>query len=443
MTDIRTGPSTPEHPPPFGAGAGHAPETLRGSERTAQGGSTDRPGPPASTSPGDPGASRASRTSRGTRASRSSRSSRGTRGSPKPRRRRWGRRLAAGGLAVALAIGVPTAWALNRFVIDHVQIADVAAYEAAQAAQAGAAGASTDSGTSTDTATDASADTGTATDSSADSGTSTDNGTATDSNSSHSSSSGTSTAVVTDDSYTDSDTAITITKVVTGSGEDTVTYYVADVVLDDATQLRSAFAHNAFGTNIVEHTSDIAEDNDAIFAINGDYYGFRDTGIVIRNGVVYRDSGARAGLAIYRDGTMKVYDETQTTAAQLVAEGVWNTLSFGPALVSNGSIVSGIDDVEVDTNFGNHSVQGSQPRTGIGIVSAHHYVLVVVDGRSPGYSKGVTMSQFAQIFADLGATTAYNLDGGGSSTMYFDGDVVNDPLGRGQERGTSDILYVG
>ncbi|HEX5334848.1 MAG TPA: phosphodiester glycosidase family protein [Propionicimonas sp.] len=42
----------------------------------------------------------------------------------------------------------------------------------------------------------------------------------------------------------------------------------------------------------------------------------------------------------------------------------------------------------------------------------------------------------------LGAGTAYNLDGGGSSTMYFDGAVVNNPLGKGQERGTSDILYV-
>ena len=214
-------------------------------------------------------------------------------------------------------------------------------------------------------------------------------------------------------------------------------------MLDDATQLRSAFAQDAFGTNIVEYTSDIAEDNDAIFAINGDYYGFRDTGIVIRNGVVYRDSGARQGLAIYRDGSMQVYDETTTTADQLFADGVWNTLSFGPALVEDGAIVDGIDDIEVDTNFGNHSIQGSQPRTGIGIVDDNHFVFVVVDGRSSGYSRGVTMTEFAQIFADLGATTAYNLDGGGSSAMYFDGDLVNNPLGRDKERGTSDILYVG
>ena len=297
-------------------------------------------------------------------------------------------------------------------MIDHVQIADVSAYEDALATQDVTAAADADS-----------------------------TGSTTDSSSTNASS--TSSPVVTDTTYTDGDTSITISQVVTGSGDDTVTYYVADVVLDDATQLRSAFAQDAFGTNIVEYTSDIAEDNDAILAINGDYYGFRDSGIVIRNGVVYRDDGARQGLAIYRDGTMQVYDETATTAEQLVADGVWNTLSFGPALVEDGAIVSGIDDIEVDTNFGNHSIQGSQPRTGIGIVDDNHFVFVVVDGRSSGYSRGVTMTEFAQIFADLGATTAYNLDGGGSSAMYFNGDLVNNPLGRDKERGTSDILYVG
>ena len=89
---------------------------------------------------------------------------------------------------------------------------------------------------------------------------------------------------------------------------------------------------------------------------------------MIRNGVVYRDEGAREGLAFYRDGTVEVYDETTTTADELLADGVWNTLSFGPALVEDGAVVDGIDDVEVDTNFGNHSIQGDQPRTAVGVI---------------------------------------------------------------------------
>ena len=158
--------------------------------------------------------------------------------------------------------------------------------------------------------------------------------------------------------------------------------------------------------------------------------------------MLYRDDGARTGLAIYTDGHMEVYDETTTTGEELLAAGVWNTLSFGPALLDDGQIVDGIEEVEVDTNFGNHSIQGDQPRTGIGVIDENHFVFVVVDGRSSGYSKGVTMTEFAQIFQDLGATVAYNLDGGGSATMWFDGELVNDPLGKGEERGTSDILYL-
>ncbi|GAA4625383.1 phosphodiester glycosidase family protein [Cellulomonas oligotrophica] len=298
-------------------------------------------------------------------------------------RRARGRVAAVTALAVALPAGGATWWALDRFVVEHVEIADVQAYEAAQ--------------------------TGTTT---------------------------------TDAAASAEGTSVTVSTVTTGSGDATVTYYVADVVLGDATALRSAFAQNEFGTNITETTSQMAEANDALLAINGDYYGFRETGIVIRNGVVYRDQGAREGLVLYRDGTMEVYDETTTTADELVAAGAWQTVSFGPALVDDGQVLDGIEDVEVDTNVGNHSIQGDQPRTAIGIVGTNHLVMVVVDGRSPGYSAGVGMTELAQIMLDLGATTAYNLDGGGSSTMWYDGELVNDPLGRGEERGTSDILYV-
>lgn len=308
----------------------------------------------------------------------------------RPRRRRT--IILSTTLAVVLAAGGGAAWAADRFLVQHVTISDVSAYEA-------------ENSTVSEEVTE------------------TTNGT------------------VDGTTYSSDQADITVSKVSTGSGDDTVTYYVADVVLTDATALRSAFAGDAYGTNITETTSAIAEDNDAILAINGDYYGFRDTGIVIRNGVVYRDEGAREGLAFYLDGTVQVYDETATTADELVADGVWNTLSFGPALVEEGTVVDGIENVEVDTNFGNHSIQGEQPRTAVGVIDENHLVFVVVDGRADGYSRGVTMTELAEIMISLGAETAYNIDGGGSSTMYFDGEVINQPS-NGGERGTSDILYI-
>ena len=235
---------------------------------------------------------------------------------------------------------------------------------------------------------------------------------------------------------------VSVQKVVQGSGAATVTYYVADLQLGAGTDLRAAFASDTFGENIVADTSEIARQNGALWAINGDYYGFRDTGIVIRNGVAFRDRGARQGLAVSRDGTLSLYDETATNAGALVADGVWHTLSFGPGMVAGGAVVAGIDDVEVDTNVGNHSIQGYQPRTGLGMIDARRLVAVVVDGRSSGYSRGVTMTEFAGIFVGLGVQVAYNLDGGGSSVMFYDDALASNPLGRGQERATSDILYV-
>ncbi|WP_062520333.1 phosphodiester glycosidase family protein [Demequina silvatica] len=297
------------------------------------------------------------------------------------RPRRLRRRIVAALATLLLVLSAIAAWALDRYVIDHVEVANASALEAEVA------------GTATE---DAAADA----------------------------------------------PQITLTESTYGTGSDQATYYVADVVLSDITQLRSAFAEDAFGENITADPSDIAAQVGAALAVNGDYYGFRTTGIEIRNGVNYRDEPARTGAVIYADGTMEVYDETTTSAQELLDAGAWQTLSFGPALVDDGAIVDGIDQVEVDTNVGNHSIQGDQPRTAIGMIDANHYVLVVVDGRS-SESAGVTLDELAQIMIDLGATEAYNLDGGGSSTMVSDGAVVNVPGGSGEERGTSDILWVG
>lgn len=242
-------------------------------------------------------------------------------------------------------------------------------------------------------------------------------------------------------SYSSDTKSIQIKKVEAGTSDNPIVYYVADVELKEASSLKSAFANNQFGNNITENTSAIASENNAIFAINGDYYGFREDGITIRNGQVFRDNSARTGLALYEDGSMKIYNETETSAEELLEQGVTQTLSFGPALVENSTAITDFGNVSIDTNFGNRSIQNSNPRTGIGMISPNHYVFVVVDGRSEE-SDGMTLTEFAQVFEDLGCTEAYNLDGGGSSTMYFMGRVVNNPQGKGQERGVSDILYI-
>lgn len=241
--------------------------------------------------------------------------------------------------------------------------------------------------------------------------------------------------------YKSENMEINIEEETKGSGMDKITYFVADVKLKDSSYLHSAFAKNTFGRNITETTSEIAENNKAIFAINGDYYGFRSDGVLIRNGKVYRDTPSRTSAAFYNDGTMKVFDETKISSNDLLNSGVTNTFSFGPILVDDGKVVDNFEHVVVDTNFGNRSIQRANPRTGVGMIEPNHFIFIVVDGRSEGYSMGMTLSEFAEVFKGLGCDEAYNLDGGGSSTMYFMGRVVNNPLGEEKERKISDIIY--
>ena len=243
---------------------------------------------------------------------------------------------------------------------------------------------------------------------------------------------------VTDSSYKDSKVDINITTV----RKNNTTVYVADVKLSDSSYLKTALAYDSFGTNVTEATSSIAGNNNAILAVNGDYYGADRSGYVIKNGVIYRNTvrsdSEYPDLAVYKDGSFKIIYETEVTAEELLADGVVNLFAFGPSLVENG-------EISVDKNTEVRQAMTKNPRTAIGIVDKNHYILVVSDGRT-NESEGLSLYELAEVLKEYGATTAYNLDGGGSSTMYFNGNIVNNPTTNGHnisEREVSDIVYIG
>ncbi len=219
--------------------------------------------------------------------------------------------------------------------------------------------------------------------------------------------------------------------------------YLAEVSLDSPEYLKTAFAQEAYGRNVTETTSDIADSVNAILAINGDFYGTQEKGYVIRNGVLYRNEGSndREDLVIYGDGSFEIISEGEVSAEQLLENGAVQTLSFGPALVEEGEISVGLNE-EVGR------AMASNPRTAIGIKADGTYLLTVSDGRTDE-SEGLSLYELAEFMQSMGAVTAYNLDGGGSSTMVFNGTVVNDPTGgraghgSGSERSVSDIVYIG
>ena len=156
--------------------------------------------------------------------------------------------------------------------------------------------------------------------------------------------------------YSDSNVSITVKEY----REYDSAIYVADITVSDVSYLKTALASNTYGRNITETTSNIASENNAILAINGDYYGARQSGYVIRNGSLYRNSsGNRDALAIMKNGEFEFVTEGETSAETLLENGALQVFSFGPVLLEDGSI-SVTENEEVGM------AMASNPRTAIG-----------------------------------------------------------------------------
>lgn len=244
------------------------------------------------------------------------------------------------------------------------------------------------------------------------------------------------TPVVTDTSYQDANIQITIEKI----RQYNTDIYIADVVVSDIAYLKTALAQNTYGKNIKQTTSAMAAEHQAILAINGDYYGFRNAGFVLRNGVLYRTTartGSSEALVVNADGSFEIITESSANAQTLYDQGALQVFTFGPGLINAG-------EIRVTSSSEVSQSMSSNPRTAIGMIAPLHYVFVVSDGRT-SQSTGLSLLQLAEVMQAYGCTEAYNLDGGGSATMVFNGAVVNNPTdGRSfGERKVSDIIYIG
>ena len=259
--------------------------------------------------------------------------------------------------------------------------------------------------------------------------------------------------------YSDPDIYIDITT--HRDDADTTTYYVADIRINSLGYLKTALAKDTYGMHIKERTSDICKRKKGILAINGDTYSEQEGGYVVRNGLPLRETknlnrmrgttSKAEDLIIRGDGTFAVIDERYTSFEEVTAQNPWQVFSFGPALVKENE-VSVNENEEVGVALSGNRNQ----RCAIGIIAPNHYCFVVSDGRN-SESSGISLFTLGTIMKNLHCETAYNLDGGGSATMYLDdgtgnanklGHLVNTP---GQlegdktvkQREVSDIVYIG
>lgn len=211
-----------------------------------------------------------------------------------------------------------------------------------------------------------------------------------------------------------------------------VRYYVADIYIRDIENLQTGFADDQYGRGHDEWPKDIAARLGGVLAINGDYYGLREDGIVIRNGVLYREDEMplRDLCVLFWDGTMETYPSMVIDAKELMDQGAYQAWNFGPRLLDeNGQAME---------NF-NSDVNKINPRTAIGYYEPGHYCFVVVNGRSDD-SPGLTMPDLSKLMKSLGCVRAYNLDGGQTSMMICGGRLVNDAYKGGRE--CSDAILI-
>ena len=213
-------------------------------------------------------------------------------------------------------------------------------------------------------------------------------------------------------------------------------FHVARVKIAHPSQLRTALAGRPSAGRTAK-PSLMAENNNAVVAMNGDYYGNRKSGYIIRQGTVIRKNlpPNLHTLFIDENGDFHIVKGgDQDSLAALLDTGLElvNAFSFGPALVIDGELM----DMPDSYSF---NIRGEEPRSAIGQIGPLEYLLVVVDGRRTN-SDGVTVENLGQFMYDMGCLQAFNLDGGGTAVMLFNNGYFSNKTENG-ERSISDIIY--
>lgn len=212
-------------------------------------------------------------------------------------------------------------------------------------------------------------------------------------------------------------------------------YWVADIQLRDASQLRTAPA-DTFESEMRVSGEQMAKRVNAVLAINGDYFCYTGIGYIVRQGVTYLNVlwGNRDVLLIDEDGDFHPVAMPQKGSLSGTVNGkrIINAFFFGPILVENGRRV---------TYITGNGMAEDEPRQRMAIAQAGplHYKCICCATHARG-SQGMTLVQFANLVAKQQVQTAYNLDGGNSSMMIFNGEKINDPENP-DTRDICDIIY--
>ncbi len=231
--------------------------------------------------------------------------------------------------------------------------------------------------------------------------------------------------------YSDPTITVTITK---GRYSD-CDWWAADIVIASPTQLRTVSA-GGFNTSMTMTGSYLAKSVNAVLAVDGDYYFYTGKGYILRQGTLYKNilDGTTDVLLIDEAGDFHVISRAKQGEVSDTINGkrVINAMYFGPALVIDGMPVHGVSGSNMAEDKG-------RQRMCIAQVGPLHYKCICCAGPARG-SAGMSLQVFTYFVADMGVKTAYNLDGGDSTMLIFNGEKIND-VNNASSRKISDIIY--
>ena len=189
----------------------------------------------------------------------------------------------------------------------------------------------------------------------------------------------------------------------------------------------------------------LAQCDRMVLAVNVDYYLYRiehNAGNLIRQGRVLSTVKGAAAFpnldcaAFYDDGSMRVFDATETTAAEQLEKGARDMVSFGPWLVRDGEM----------RHYTGTYFDHREPRLAIGWAEPGHYVIINCEGRVPNGPQGLTLSDLEALLYYNGANEAINMDGGNTSVLIFMGEKLNrtgNNTKLGSPRNQNELLGIG
>ena len=216
------------------------------------------------------------------------------------------------------------------------------------------------------------------------------------------------------------------------------TYTFSEVKIAHPSQFRRFLADGEFGSDKQYVTTDMAQSVNAVVASSGDFYKHRHYGIVVHDGEIKRSEFEKVDTCFIDDQGDLIFShkrsfEDQDTAQQFVDDhNIRFSLAFGPILVEDGAAC-------VPRKYLLGEIDGHYSRMALCQTGPLHYLLVNSTAETPTQLRP-TVAEFADVLVAHGVGKAYALDGGQTTVITMDGELINS-VDYGFQRQISDIIY--